>query len=307
MSASASLHQLLRRSVDYAGLFPPCRLELKPALANQATYARSNDEWMLSTFVLPVAQFEEAAEHLAFFETQYPLRISALGPKTEGAGDFVFELARLVQTIQTFSARHAGAAVVTQIEMALPNKADASLLGEARNILGGIDLPVFWESPVDTAEQTIDLLAEHNSAAPGKPIGYKLRTGGVTADAFPTSEQIARALVAATQSNVPIKFTAGLHHPLRQHRDEVQAKMHGFLNVVGAGVLAAQHRWSEKQTTEMLEDEDAAAFFFDEQSFRWREWIVTSDQVKEHRKLITSFGSCSFDEPREDLRSLGWL
>jgi len=63
------------------------------------------------------------------------------------------------------------------------------------------------------------------------PFGYKLHTGGVKAEAF-TSAQIAKALVLPAEHQVPIKFTAGLHHPLRQWRDEVQTKMHGFLNVL---------------------------------------------------------------------------
>jgi hypothetical protein len=307
MPASASLRQLLRKSVDYAGLFPPCNLELQPALANQATYVRSDDEWMLSSFVLPVARFEEAEKHFASFDLKYPLRISALGPRPEGAGVFIFELRKLVETIQSFSTRHAGVAIITQLEMALPPKADATLLAEARRLLAGTDFPTFWESPVGTADQLIDLLAEYNSAEGGRLDGFKLRTGGVTRDAFPTSEQIARVLVAATQSAVPIKFTAGLHHPLRQYRDEVHTKMHGFLNILGAGVLAMEHQWDEKQTTEMLECEEIATFSFGDDSLRWREWSVSREQIQKHRKLVTSFGSCSFDEPREDLRALGLL
>jgi hypothetical protein len=137
--------------------------------------------------------------------------------------------------------------------------------------------------------------------------GYKLRTGGVTEDAFPTSQQIARALVAAARHHVPIKFTAGLHHPIRQFRDEVKTKMHGFLNVFGAGVLATEHDWDEKQTTTMLEDENAGSFSFKSDSFAWREWKIGAESIKGHRKLVISFGSCSFDEPREDLRELKFL
>ena len=78
----------------------------------------------------------------------------------------------------------------------------------------------------------------------------------MTADAFPTSVQIAAALVASAKHHVPIKFTAGLHHPVRLFHDSVQTKMHGFLNVLGAGVLAAEHGWDVQQTAAMLEDEE---------------------------------------------------
>jgi hypothetical protein len=188
------------------------------------------------------------------------------------------------------------------LEMPLPADFDAPLLTDAQSILEG--LPAFLETPANKAEETIALLAQNNS---DKTFGFKLRTGGVTADAFPTSAQIARALVTAAKHRVPIKFTAGLHHPVRMFRDEVNAKMHGFLNVLGAAVLAAEHDWSEEQTVAMLEDENASLFSFDENFFAWREWKIATDRIKHRRKFVTSFGSCSFDEPREDLRALNLL
>jgi len=134
-----------------------------------------------------------------------------------------------------------------------------------------------------------------------------MRTGGVTADAFPASAQIAAALVTPATHQVPIKFTAGLHHPLRQYREEVQTKMHGFLNVLGAAVLAAEHKWDAAQTAEMLEDEAVGSFKFDDEFFAWRDWKIDIRRLKDRRRCATSFGSCSFDEPREDLRALKLL
>ncbi len=81
--------------------------------------------------------------------------------------------------------------------------------------------------------------------------------------------------------------------------------MHGFLNVLGAGVLAAEHGWDEGQTAEMLAEEDPAAFVFDDETFHWRDWAITTPQIRARRPFVTSLGSCSFDEPRADLRALG--
>jgi len=134
-----------------------------------------------------------------------------------------------------------------------------------------------------------------------------LRTGGVVADAFPTSAQIASALVTPATHQLPIKFTAGLHHPVRQFRDEVKTKMHGFLNVLGAAVLAAEHRWDAKQTATMLEDENAVSFSFGEDFFGWHGWKIDIERLRYRRRFAASFGSCSFDEPHDDLRSLGLL
>jgi hypothetical protein len=302
---AASLRALLAHSIDYAGMFPPCQLELEPALKNQAEYLRMPDAWMLSAFVLPVDQFASAKQLLSEFDPLHPLRVSALGAKTENAGAFREALARTNVAVRSLSAHNVDLVSVTQLEMFLPRDVDAPLLNEAGSILG--TLPVFWEAPPDRAEQTIALVAEINSNADAPTFGYKLRTGGVTADAFPSSMQIAQALVTPATHQVPIKFTAGLHHPLRQYRDEVQTKMQGFLNVLGAAVLAAEYKWDANQTAFMLEDENADSFSFTDEFFAWRDWTIDTARLQYRRQFVTSFGSCSFDEPREDLRALQLL
>jgi hypothetical protein len=302
---AASLRALLAHSIDYAGMFPPCQLELEPALKNQAEYLRTPDAWMLSTFVLSLDQFASAKQFLLEFDPLHPLRVSALGPKTESARAFQEALARTNVAVRSLSAYNVDLVSVTQLEMFLPRDVDAALLNEAGSTLG--TLPVFWEAPSDRADQTIALIAEINSNADAPIFGYKLRTGGVTADAFPTSKQIAQALVTPATHQIPIKFTAGLHHPLRQYRDEVKAKMHGFLNVLGAAALAAEYKWDANQTSLMLEDENADSFSFTDEFFAWRQWKIDTARLQYRRKFVTSFGSCSFDEPREDLRALHLL
>jgi len=303
----ASLGALLTHSIDYAGMFPPCSLALEPALRNQAHYVRDPDAWMLGTFVLAMGKFDAAAGNLSLFDREHPLLISALGAKTANAGEFIDTLKIAAEKIRSFSAEHVDLVSARQLEMPLPQDVDLGLLGKMGSILKSLKLQAFWETPVDSAEEAIALLAEHNSTTGAAQFGYKLRTGGVTAEAFPASQQIARALVASAKQRVPIKFTAGLHHPIRQFRDEVKTKMHGFVNVLGAAVLAAEHQWDEQQTSKMLEDENGASFSFSDDSFAWREWKIVTEQIKARRKLVTSFGSCSFDEPREDLRALNLL
>ncbi len=305
MTASASLRVLLDRSIDYAGMFPPCSLDLKPALDNQARYVRSADAWMLNGFVLATGQFEASKKILSPFDPIHPLRVSALGPKTHSAIAFFEALEETNDAIRKLSAHNVDLVSVSQLEMSLPDDVDLALLKDARSIIGS--LPAFWEAPGVKAEQTIALLAQLNSEIDTPTFGYKLRTGGVTEDAFPTSATIAKALVSPATHQVPIKFTAGLHHPIRQFREEVQTKMHGFLNVLGAAVLAAEHRWDESQTVRMLEDENADSFLFDDDFFAWREWKIDIGRLKDRRKFVTSFGSCSFDEPREDLKALKLL
>ena len=300
---AASLRALLTRSIDYAGMFPPCNLELEPALTKQAEYVRANDSWMLSAFVLPVAKFGAATALISKFDKQHPLRVSALGPKTENAASFRAELKNAAETIRSFQTQHGDRVSVAQLEMVLPADVDLGGLNEAVALIADLKLQTFWETPAESAEKTVALLARAKQPA----FGYKLRTGGVTADAFPSSVQIARAILASTKHHMPIKFTAGLHHPIRQFRDEVKTEMHGFLNVLGAGVLSAEHHWDESQMVEILEDQRTGSFEFHDTVFAWRDWEITLDRIKARRKFITSFGSCSFDEPREDLRALTFL
>src|SRR6266850_4037146 len=102
MPEAASLRALLGRSIDYAGMFPPCNLGSEEALKNHAQYVRSPDSWMLSAFVLPVAKFSEAAALVSQFDKHHPLRVSALGAKTENAKDFLVELKNAAETVRSF-------------------------------------------------------------------------------------------------------------------------------------------------------------------------------------------------------------
>ncbi len=305
MSEPDSLRRLLAHSIDYAGLFPPCSLELSAALANQAEYVRSDDSWMLSTFVLPVARFKEAAAGFDRFGRDHPLRLSALGPGKATAGEFRDELKLVAQEIAALKSVE-NPVHVEQLEMALP-KEGLDVIPEIARIVEPLGLPTFWEAPADKAPLAIARLAETNEALGEHRLGFKLRTGGVQADAFPAANKIAKALVAAVRHRVPIKFTAGLHHPIRQFRPEVKAKMYGFLNVLGAGIVAAEHQLEPDELVPLLESEDIGQFSFESSGFKWRNWEVPTDRVEKHRQLITSFGSCSFNEPREDLRECGLM
>src|SRR5207245_6733414 len=113
---AASLRALLAHSIDYAGMFPPCQLELEPALKNQAECLRAPDAWMLSTFVLPVDRFGPAKQLLSEFDPLHPLRVSALGSKTENAGMFQEALARTNVAVRSLSAHNVDLVSVTQLE-----------------------------------------------------------------------------------------------------------------------------------------------------------------------------------------------
>ena len=98
------------------------------------------------------------------------------------------------------------------------------------------------------------------------------------------------------------------HHPVRSFHAEVETKMHGFVNVFGAALLAHEHALSEEAIRPILEEEDARAFRFTPSGFAWNDLSISVERIRALRRVaVTSYGSCSFDEPRDGARALGWL
>ena len=104
------------------------------------------------------------------------------------------------------------------------------------------------------------------------------------------------------------KATAGLHHPRRHWDANLKVWHHGFLNVFIAGLLAQIHPLTEADVVEILADRDGAHFRFGDDSLGWKNWSCTTQQIMELRiTSATTFGSCSFEEPCEDLLAMGLL
>ena len=71
--------------------------------------------------------------------------------------------------------------------------------------------------------------------------GLKIRCGGLDASAVPTVDAVAAAISAGLVTDLPLKATQGLHHPIRHHDATLGATVHGFLNLFAAAVLARAH------------------------------------------------------------------
>ena len=138
----------------------------------------------------------------------------------------------------------------------------------------------------------------------------KIRTGGLKPEAIPSVEDVASFILACADRRLPFKATAGLHHavrnvyPLTYEVDAPRALMHGFLNVF----MAAAFAWNgDRDIVPILAETDAGSFRFDERG-HWRNRSLDAARIQESRlKFAHSAGSCSFDEPVQDLQSLGLL
>ena len=159
----------------------------------------------------------------------------------------------------------------------------------------------------ETVASAVEAIAAANKRAARNAFALKLRCGGVTKDLFPSVETLASALTTALNARVPFKATAGLHHPIRQYREEVGTEMHGFVNVFGGAILARVHGLDADGLAEILSETDPTHFGLAE-TLHWKGLTATASDVAEAREhAALSYGSCSFEEPRDDLRQLGWL
>jgi hypothetical protein len=99
-----------------------------------------------------------------------------------------------------------------------------------------------------------------------------------------------------------------MHHALR-HRSEANGAMEfGFLNVFMAAGLALTDELDETAIARLLEETSQEAFQFASAAASWGEFEIAAESIEDIREeFAMSFGSCSFDEPRQDLRAMGLL
>lgn len=278
---------LLGAIVDYAGLFPPSSLNMTSAVANYARYRNGPHSWMLGRFVVPVARLDEFEAALP--ENEYGWPVAALA-----GANLEADLERIGRT---------RAASIETIEL----KAETAGQVELAASRVPATLAAFVEIPLDgKIQELLEAIASSGVRA-------KIRTGGITPESFPSAENLARFLVAAARFEIPFKATAGLHHPVRCYRPLTYTTggphgwMFGFLNLFLASALARDHAGEAIVKSALLE-ESAGAFVFEEDGLRWRDYRLEVSQLAATRiSFALSFGSCSFEEPVQDLQALGLL
>jgi len=294
---NGAIRSLLASIVDYAGLFPPAGLDMRAAVQNYSAYSAGEFAWLLGRFIVPVARLAE------FESVAYPHE-----PNSE-SGRQAWRLSALAGSncvadsaaIADFNRRHASL-VIDTIELKAPN---ADEIAHAMRLVPP-GVCAYIEVPMSSDESLL-------AAARSTGARMKVRTGGVTPQAFPTCAEFAGFIVRSAAVGVPFKATAGLHHPIRaEHRltyadDSPRSTMHGFLNVflAAAGVRAGM---TAEQATRLLDETLPDAFRFDDDGASWKGHRWSTGQLRATRQeFAISFGSCSFQEPIDDLSAIGLL
>ena len=332
-----SLRTFMNGLIDYAGLFPPADLPLNEAISEYISQIKSDNSQMLSRFIIHTSKLDELDEFLPLFEDIGPLRLSVLGGSGNSDDEYLNKIDQNITNINDYREKHGNKIEIDVIECKMPTNSPAkSTMEKATTSLNknGLthyhefaELPYVginysteqdessWEQDITP---TVKLISKLDNA------GIKLRCGGIVKEAFPSVEQVAAMIQTCVIIGVPMKFTAGLHHPIRHFADEYDEYMHGFINTFGAGVFATtfpKPKNSQEKyrmfilLSHMIDDQNAENFSFTNDSMTWKvgddrdtQFEIDAETIENARKNgMISYGSCSFQEPIDDLTQLGWM
>ncbi len=274
---------IFRGLFDDASLFPPASLPMADAVAG---HLRHQAEWyreMSGPFVCPDTKITELSAALTaagVAELDLALVLPGGAAGLDAAVDGVFADPRLrLRAVE------------------LPAAACESIATAVADVAAALD-----RAPLAGAVAFIEVPARDFTTAAARAVDdhrylAKVRTGGSTAEAFPDDQTLANCLVTLAQARLAFKCTAGLHQAVRHRAADTGFEHHGFLNVLLA-VAAALDDASREQVAAELADRDAAQVAAKISN-------LDVETVSAVRSLFTSFGTCSTDEPINDLVTLG--
>jgi len=311
-----SAQALFEGVIDYAGLFPPAALPMEDAFSRYLVHRQSTDGWMLARFVCPAGRLVELEVLLtdtAVGESR--IEVAVLGRGGATLDDFVKATDEDAALIRAFLTRQKDLATADLFEVRLPEAGGAAVAVEKawRSLTenGSIAVtPYFevsllgdWRPRLPAAAAAIRDATR--TAGGDHRLGLKIRCGGLDAAAIPEPMAVAAAIATCRATGVPLKATQGLHHPFRHTDETLGAVVHGFLNLFTASVMAHVHDLPVRRLTEIIADTDPQSFVVEADRLAWRDLEASAVEVAAARSgLLTTFGSCSFSEPRDDLQAL---
>jgi hypothetical protein len=184
-----------------------------------------------------------------------------------------------------------------QVEAAVAKRGEDPLPGLAKLEAIAAGLPqvaIFAEIPLTWGLLgALDQVAEARSR--GLRVAPKFRTGGLAAELFPTPAELAAVICACRDRGLPFKLTAGLHRAIRHNDPETGFVHHGFVNILAAALVAADGA-NPDAVAVVLANTDPVPLIETVRARRLAD-----------RPLWTGYGSCSINEPLDDLLALNLL
>jgi hypothetical protein len=276
--------QLFTALLDDAALYPPGNALMVRAVPAHLGYGETSYADLVGPFLCPASRLDELRATLGDLSS---LDLTLI--VDTGAGGVADAVASVGSDDRL---RLRG--------LEIPLRADHDLGAAARRTAAAVfdaELPdgvaIFVEVPRgDRGCDALDVLAEYDLAA-------KLRTGGTEASAYPTELEVATFLLACVDREVALKCTAGLHHAVRNTARGTGFEQHGYLNLLAA-VRAALDGADADAVAKTLAERDPSVV-----ATKIR--AITAPEAAGVRTWFRSFGTCSIDEPVEDMVALGVL
>lgn len=272
------LDSFFDQMVHEAALYPPGSESMDRGIADRIFPENAAKVRIVGPFLRPVDRFSEMQNQ---FPSDEECDSALLGS----------DPSRLANTY--FTAVKHKRLRVTRIELALLDE-DSDNFGAisyiGRHLLGVI---VFAEVPRQAdLGPILDRLAL-------EAYGAKMRTWGLASEMFPSEEEVARFLVESLRRSLPVKVNAGLHSAVH-HRDDMTGFEHqSFLNfeVVECQIVQGEEL---SQCIGTLRQRD---------SFKIVEMLtdLAPKARAATRALFVGYGSCSIDQPYQELLKLGLL
>jgi hypothetical protein len=266
---------LLVSFLDDAALFPPGNA---PMVAAVPAHARHRQAWygpLVGYFVCPDVRLRELAAVLSQASFDLPVGVVvSRGPEAISAAvGEATELGLGLVAIEVPLGTGDGAAERAR-------RAVRAIAGQPFDIQGYVEVPLGHER-----RAVLDALST-------TPVAAKLRTGGLSAEGFPTEAEVASFLVDCATRDVPFKCTAGLHRAVRHRAEPEGFERHGIANVLVA-TAASLAGASEEELIVLLGEQDENTV------------AASLEQAVAARGRFRSLGTCSVEEPIDDLVRLG--
>jgi len=260
--------------VDDAAIFPPGNASLADALRAHVGYADTRYESCLASFLVRTSLVDEMRQ---LADPDSLVRVGLISD-TDLAGAVAARDA--LQDDAWFE--------LVQVEMAVG--AGADLRGSVEQLIAELPftVPTYIEVPhgIDPEPAIAAIAADGAERA-------KFRCGP---DVVPPSDELAQFIAHCVRHGVAFKLTAGLHHALPAPDATTGISQHGFLNTLSATWLAIQEA-SINEIAGVLNSVELPAVTA----------VLADTDVSRLRSVYRSFGSCSIDDPVDELFKLGLL
>ncbi|MCZ3389773.1 MAG: hypothetical protein LH645_11825 [Actinomycetia bacterium] len=267
----SSINGLALSLIDDAAVFPPGNASLDDAITGYYNRFETNQQEIVGPLLIPASAVDSLRTHAD------PLRMLDVAIVGDTGFDGLVAARDSLENDTWIAVQH--------VELRAPS--DGAIGESVGTLLGALafTVPTYVELPVTEAPAGLNVLAADGAER------AKFRTGPYE---VPSPDQLAAAIGAAVRLRVPFKLTGGLHHALPTHDEASNRQHHGLLNVLAA-TAAATEEGDDLELARLLASADPDQLLA-------QLGTVDAGVIRRHFKSV---GSCSIDEPYQELVRYG--